>query len=591
MTSYRGFSCLEDWTFQNGYATCDKMYFDRNPEKENILSNKTLEECQTTCTNNNLCKAMHHNSEKQECTIYTHTAHEPFVFSFHDSHAHVFGIRDCEKNYSKQECLSIDNATEITDITLPTGCIRTQNITYWNNETSDTTHSFTNKPQNITCPITTNATFSSKVPFKIVSNDTCESNGMESIYSSDECQQAYNYLRNKGSTMVSYSSLSGGDSRCFKTGQAATFSPLLQTYNESFSSLYTEQSASSSPDSDTSHHYKCDGNEVEALLGDKGDGYVGFQNKTRDGLTCQNWTEQTPHKHTISTSDKGIGNHNYCRNPDGEDTIWCYTTDSKTRWGYCDPLGYTQEAIENACNADDECKGYTIESTIENDISFTQFSGPDLNGANVSGNCRWPLTQTFWETGDYTVGTTNCKSDCESSDDCAAYVQADKWCVIYNKCRIDSSGNNWGGKYFTKVSTPMTVLKPRCLVTDTSKNEAHKLYIKPSPSFCGTDNPCICKWYTGATENQASDQNVCENICDSEASCNGFSYDLYRGCETYTECSDEENASWESSTIWKHKVFDTTFNKDLECGVNDSKCLCKNVSLVANDNFVAKIKI
>ncbi len=512
MTSYRGFSCLEDWTFQNGYASCDKMYFDRNAEKKNILSDKTLEECQTTCTNNNLCKAMHHNSEKQECTIYTHTAYDPFVFSFHDSHAHVLGIRDCEKNYSKQECLSIDNATEITDVTLPTGCIRTSNTTHWNNETSVTTHSFTNKPQNITCPITTNATFSSKVPFKIVSNNTCESNGMDSIYSSDECQQAYNYLRNKGTTMTTYSTINAGNSRCFKTGQAAAFTPLLQTYNESFASLYTEQSASSSPDSDTSHHYDCD-------------------------------------------------QYN------------------------------SQEEIENACNADAECKGYTMESTIENDISFTQFSGPDLNGSNVSGNCTWPLTQTFWETGDYTVGTTNCKDDCESSDDCEAYVEADKWCVVYNKCRINSSGNNWGGKYFTKISTPTTVLNPKCLVTDASKNEAHKLYIKPSPSFCGTNNPCICKWYTGATENQASDQNVCENICDSEASCNGFSYDLYRGCETYTECSDEQNANWESSTIWRQKVFDTTFNKDLECGVNDSKCLCKHVSLVANDNFVAKIKI
>ena len=30
---------------------------------------------------------------------------------------------------------------------------------------------------------------------------------------------------------------------------------------------------------------------------------------------------------------------NYCRNPggEGESTIWCYTTNEKKRWDYCDP--------------------------------------------------------------------------------------------------------------------------------------------------------------------------------------------------------------------------------------------------------------
>lgn len=76
-------------------------------------------------------------------------------------------------------------------------------------------------------------------------------------------------------------------------------------------------------------------------LNGKGEDYRGCQNKTRSGRTCQAWTENRPHCHKNTPTDKpnsGLGKHNYCRNPDGGKNIWCYTTDSKKRWEYCDPL-------------------------------------------------------------------------------------------------------------------------------------------------------------------------------------------------------------------------------------------------------------
>merc|ERR1719215_893224 len=72
----------------------------------------------------------------------------------------------------------------------------------------------------------------------------------------------------------------------------------------------------------------------ETYSGDGAD-YGGCQNKTRKGFTCQRWGEQSPHSHRYS----GMAKHgNYCRNPDGEPSIWCYTTDPKKRWDNCDPL-------------------------------------------------------------------------------------------------------------------------------------------------------------------------------------------------------------------------------------------------------------
>ena len=71
--------------------------------------------------------------------------------------------------------------------------------------------------------------------------------------------------------------------------------------------------------------------------------YNGTVAQTSSGLTCQHWTEQSPHSHNqqdqadkfpdASLSDAA----NYCRNPGGTPGgPWCYTTDPNTRWQTCD---------------------------------------------------------------------------------------------------------------------------------------------------------------------------------------------------------------------------------------------------------------
>ena len=52
--------------------------------------------------------------------------------------------------------------------------------------------------------------------------------------------------------------------------------------------------------------------------------YRGNQHRTQSGKTCQRWTVQTPHSHGNTPQAKpnfGLGSHNYCRNPDGGQTI------------------------------------------------------------------------------------------------------------------------------------------------------------------------------------------------------------------------------------------------------------------------------
>jgi hypothetical protein len=63
--------------------------------------------------------------------------------------------------------------------------------------------------------------------------------------------------------------------------------------------------------------------------------------RTKSGLKCQDWTSQEPHEHDRTPEEypeRGLGDHNRCRNPDDVEGIWCYTTDPETRWDWCDEL-------------------------------------------------------------------------------------------------------------------------------------------------------------------------------------------------------------------------------------------------------------
>ena len=71
--------------------------------------------------------------------------------------------------------------------------------------------------------------------------------------------------------------------------------------------------------------------------------YRGTVSKTMSGLACLSWgihKKSDGHKGywtgSSGAAGKGVGNHGYCRNPNGEPTAWCYTTSSSKRWELCD---------------------------------------------------------------------------------------------------------------------------------------------------------------------------------------------------------------------------------------------------------------
>ena len=67
--------------------------------------------------------------------------------------------------------------------------------------------------------------------------------------------------------------------------------------------------------------------------------YQGTVNTTINGLTCQRWDTQKPHRHYFKPENYWWENfllNNYCRVPDHQGIPWCYTTDPNVRREDCD---------------------------------------------------------------------------------------------------------------------------------------------------------------------------------------------------------------------------------------------------------------
>lgn len=69
----------------------------------------------------------------------------------------------------------------------------------------------------------------------------------------------------------------------------------------------------------------------------KGEGYRGRVNVTVSGIPCQRWDAQTPHRHHFVPSKYPCKDlqENYCRNPDGSEAPWCFTTRPGMRVAFC----------------------------------------------------------------------------------------------------------------------------------------------------------------------------------------------------------------------------------------------------------------
>lgn len=111
----------------------------------------------------------------------------------------------------------------------------------------------------------------------------------------------------------------------------------------------------------------------EALSGPYDSGYIGVQYRTINGKSCQKWGSSTPQAQaatytvanypnsSLQTTVNGVLDyHNFCRNPFSASaankaaTIWCWTTDTTTKWEQCTPIGVIRPNCPNGYAIDND---------------------------------------------------------------------------------------------------------------------------------------------------------------------------------------------------------------------------------------------
>ncbi|XP_006511702.2 hepatocyte growth factor-like protein isoform X1 [Mus musculus] len=84
----------------------------------------------------------------------------------------------------------------------------------------------------------------------------------------------------------------------------------------------------------------------------KGEDYRGTTNTTSAGVPCQRWDAQSPHQHRFVPEKYACKDlrENFCRNPDGSEAPWCFTSRPGLRMAFCHQIPRcTEELVPEGC--------------------------------------------------------------------------------------------------------------------------------------------------------------------------------------------------------------------------------------------------
>ena len=314
--------------------------------------------------------------------------------------------------------------------------------------------------------------------------------------------------------------------------------------------------------------------------------------------------------------ERGLGDHNYCRNPYSESGgIWCYTTNKNDVWDYCDPkrtMVLGRDGITTYTKKSLHCQTHNCAGFNETDgISAGQFGSTDQSFGTIGSFFYKKKTGTnnVDTIFNYCKKYNANKSTCNNSKYCN-YDSSNRICV-HNKCKIknkdelhDIDSNTCIAKdTCTKdklhdIDTNTCIGKTTCTkrrklhntefktciaVNKCPKNKLHDIDFKTciSKDECTSDNKlydidsntCIAK------DTCTKDKLIYLNTCITKKSCKsqGKLYDIDSNtCITGERCIDQDKHIYsdidsntcitgESITSEKCDPLGNVLNSDKKC--------------------------
>lgn len=243
--------------------------------------------------------------------------------------------------------------------------------------------------------------------------------------------------------------------------------------------------------------------------------YRGEYSSTLSGLTCQHWSRLNMSVHSIHPhrySEAGLGDHNYCRDPDGTGRLWCYTSLTADHFDYC---------TAKQCGPEGEARG-GLRSETEDSPGLDTSCLPEVSalnqGAQVDGTYRM---SDKWVNGRGVYKKITRSAGLPSAVCLSWHAQYRHW--WFNLCT--NAGTNGGFGWLEEDGKcPYDGIRWRAGGSDELREGATVVPIREGVENCVENAKRYEGVAVGTGSRAAGDPASCRQYCFQAQACRAFSF-------------------------------------------------------------------